>query len=85
MIKASKIAISLPVEDLAKIEKIRKRLGLQRSAVIHQAIRFWFKNLQDQEMVKRYEEGYKRLPESTEEMEAFQKMAAEVFKEEGLQ
>ncbi len=85
MIKASKIAISLPAEDLAKIETIRKKMGLQRSVVIHRAIRFWFKSLHDQEMVKKYEEGYKRLPESAGEMEAFQKMAAEAFKEEGLQ
>ncbi|MEK6538255.1 MAG: ribbon-helix-helix protein, CopG family [Nitrospirota bacterium] len=85
MIKASKIAISLPTEDLARIETIRKKLGLQRSAVIHRAIRFWLKSLQDQAMVKKYEEGYKRLPESAGEMEAFQKMSAEAFKEEGLQ
>ena len=85
MIKVSKIAISLPTEDLARIETIRKKLGLQRSTIIHQAIRFWFKSLQDQALVKKYEEGYKRLPESTGEMEAFQKMAAAAFKEEGLQ
>ncbi|MDP2923649.1 MAG: hypothetical protein Q8O30_08040 [Candidatus Omnitrophota bacterium] len=82
MNRFSKIAISLPKEDLGQIEEIRKKLGLERSTVIDMAIRFWLKNLEEKEMVKRYEEGYKNKPESVAEIKAMEKASAEAFKEE---
>jgi hypothetical protein len=36
-------------------------------------------------MIKRYEEGYRKKPESIQEIEAFEKAAADAFREEGLQ
>ena len=44
MIKAAKIAISLPKADLKRIEEIRKESGIKRSALIDEAIRFWLNN-----------------------------------------
>lgn len=85
MIKASKIAISLPAEDLRKIEVIRKKSGLQRSAIIDQAIRFWLRHLEEDEKIKRYEAGYAQKPESIEEIEALEQLSADAFKEEGWQ
>ena len=70
MIKSAKIAISLPKENLKKIERIRKKLGLKRSAIIDRAISFWLKCLEEQEMVRQYEEGYKNEPESISEIQA---------------
>ena len=84
MIKSTKIAISLPTEDLRRIEKIRKALKLQRSSLIHMAIRFWLENVEKQEMLKQYEDGYRRKPESIEEIKVLEKLSAESFKEEGL-
>lgn len=60
MIKTLKVAISLPKEDFQKIEKVRKRLKLERGAAIDTAIRFWLKNLEEQEKIKRYEIGYQK-------------------------
>lgn len=84
MIKASKIAISLPAEDLRKIEVLRKKLGLQRSAVIDQAIRFWLRHQEENEKVRQYEQGYARKPESIDEVKALHQLSADAFKEEGL-
>ena len=84
MIKSSKIAISLPTENLKKIEKIRKQLGLQRSVVIDMAIRFWLENLDKQRLIKQYEEGYSKKPESLDEAAVFEKLSSDAFKEEGL-
>ena len=83
MIKSSKIAISLPQENLKKIEKIRKELKIQRSALIDMAIRFWLDNREKQKMIQQYEDGYRRKPESIDEVKAMEKMSAEAFKEEG--
>ena len=85
MIKTSKIAISLPQEDLEKIEKVRKKMGLQRSVVIDKAIRFWLKHLEQQDMIQKYEAGYTTNPESVQEIEALEKMSAAASAEEGWQ
>jgi len=85
MRKTSKIAISLPKEDFDKIEKLRKKRGLERSALVDKAIRFWLAHLEQEELVRRYEEGYRKKPESIPEIKAIEKATAEAFEEEGLQ
>ncbi len=84
MVKFSKIAISLPKNDFLRIEKVRKELGIQRSAIIDLAICFWLDNMEKTKMIKQYEEGYKNKPESVDEIKAFEQLSAEAFKEEGL-
>lgn len=79
-----KIAISLPKEDFYKIERIRKKLGFGRSNIIDKAIRFWLERIEEEELIKRYQEGYRRKPESVQEIRAIEKAAAEAFKEEDL-
>jgi len=85
MIKAAKIAISLPKENLKKIERLRKKMGLERSAFIDKAVCFWIRAMEKQEMIKAYEEGYRNQPESVDEIKAMENLAADAFKEEGLQ
>ena len=83
MINCTKIAISLPTEDLNRLEKIRKELGAQRSALIDMAIRFWLDNMDKQKMIKQYEEGYRQHPESVEEIKVMEQLSADAFNEEG--
>lgn len=83
MLKTTKIAVSLPKEDFKRIEEVRKKLGLQRSAVIDMAVRFWLKSMEEKEMIKKYEQGYENRPESIEELKAMEQGAAEAFEEEG--
>ena len=84
MIKATKIAISLPAENLKRIERIRRESGTKRSALINMAIRFWLDNREKGKMVERYEEGYRRHPESVDETKAMEQLSADAFAEEGL-
>ncbi len=83
MIKTTKVAISLPKDDFERIEKIRKEMGLQRSAVIDMAIRFWLESIEKEKMIKQYEEGYRKVPESLEEIKAMEKASTEAFEAEG--
>jgi metal-responsive CopG/Arc/MetJ family transcriptional regulator len=83
MIKFSKIAISLPKEDLDRIEKVRKALKIQRSAAIDMAIRYWLDSFEKKRLVDQYEAGYKNKPEVVEEIKALEKISAEAFEEEG--
>lgn len=80
-----KIAISLPKEDYYKLEQVRKKLGFGRSTIIDKAIRFWLSSREQADLVKRYQEGYSKKPESIQEIGAFEKAAAEAFREEDLQ
>lgn len=80
-----KIAISLPKEDFYKIEKIRKKLGYGRSNIIDRAIRFWLRKFEQEELIKRYQEGYREKPESIKEIKAMEKASVEAFKEEDLE
>ena len=80
-----KIAISLPKEDFYKLEQIRKKLGFDRSNIIDKAIRFWLDYREREELIKRYQEGYRKKPESVQEIQAMEQAAAEAFKEENLQ
>ena len=79
-----KIAISLPGEDFEKIETVRKKLGLKRSVIIDKAIRFWLNHLEKKDMIRQYEEGYKKKPEPIEEIRAQELASADAFQEEGL-
>lgn len=80
-----KIAISLPKQDFVKIEKLRKKLGLDRSTIIDKAIKFWLRKWEEREMVGQYQEGYKKNPESIDEIKAMEQVSAEAFDEEGWQ
>jgi len=80
-----KIAISLPKEDFYKLEQIRKKLGFGRSVIIDKAIRFWLGYREKEELIKRYQEGYRKKPEDIREIEAMEKASAEAFGEENLQ
>ena len=82
MIKTLKVAISLPKKDFQRIEQVRKRLKLHRSAAIDQAIQFWLKNLEEQEKIRQYELGYLKHPESLKEITAMEKTAAAAWADE---
>jgi len=74
-----KIAISLPREDYVEIEKLCKKTGLGRSALIDQAIRFWLEQKNVEKMIRKYEAGYKKSPEIVANLKAFEKSQLEVF------
>ena len=65
-----KTAISLPIQDFKLIEAWRKKFKKNRSKIILEAIRAWFKthDLRDQE--EKYAQGYINRPEEKKELEA---------------
>jgi metal-responsive CopG/Arc/MetJ family transcriptional regulator len=67
---AAKIAVSLPDELYRALEGARRRTGKSRSAAVQEAVREWLLREARGELVREYEEGYRRQPESGEEIEA---------------
>ena len=80
-----KIAISLPKKDFDRLEKTRKKLGFGRSAIIDRAIRFLLDKIEQEDLIKRYEHGYKKHPENIQEIKAWEKEYANAFAEEELE
>lgn len=79
MIKAAKIAISLPHENYEKIERIRRKLGLARSAIFDKAICLWLDKYEKEEMIRQYEDGYKKFPEDMKEIAVMEQLSADAF------
>lgn len=82
MRKTLKIAVSLPEELLEATERERRIRGESRSAFVQRAIRMVLEHKEKEEAISSYIEGYRRIPESTEEIEVARRTAEIVFAEE---
>ncbi|MBI3015080.1 MAG: ribbon-helix-helix protein, CopG family [Candidatus Tectomicrobia bacterium] len=74
--KSVKVAISLPRDTWKKLEAVRRERGETRSALFLEAVHLWLENRDRQAQIRRYEEGYRRIPESPEEVAACEQAAA---------
>jgi predicted DNA-binding protein len=66
----TKIAITVPTEIYAVVERLRRRLGKTRSSVVAQALEAWVRSADLAEADRRYVEGYRRTPEAVDEISA---------------
>ena len=76
--KTVKVAVSLPEEEYRHVEKVRRQLRISRSAVITRALRSWIVANRDKERIHAYVEGYRRYPETKEELKMFESLAGDV-------
>ncbi|HIC91992.1 MAG TPA: ribbon-helix-helix protein, CopG family [Syntrophaceae bacterium] len=81
--KAVKFAVSIPKEEFEEMEEIRRKEGLSRSKIIFEAIRLWKKSKKMDELIRAYEDGYKNIPESPQEIEGWEKASLATFSNEG--
>jgi hypothetical protein len=73
---AAKIAVTVPRETLAAVEKRRRTLGISRSAVVTAALEAW---LAEEDMTaeeRRYLVAYLRQPETVTELRDVRAIAA---------
>lgn len=66
----TKIAVTVPTETYAVVERLRRRLGKSRSAVVALALEDWVRSADVAEADRRYVEGYLRTPEAMDEINA---------------
>lgn len=64
-----KIAISLPRELLARVDRARRSSGASRSEVFRRAVESQLQLKLQEEEIERYVKGYERQPESEREIE----------------
>ena len=81
--KAVKFAVSMPEEEFEEMEEVRQKEGLSRSKLVFEAIRLWKESKRTEELIRAYEKGYKNVPESPQEIEAWEKVAIGTLSNEG--
>jgi len=81
IMKTSKLTVTISKESYERIEREKKRQGLTRSALVDHMIDFYFEKVNDMEKEKRYIEGYKNIPEHTEEIAVLEVLEASALGE----
>jgi len=81
--KTVKFAISIPEENFKKLEALRREQRLTRSKAVLQAVKLWEESKDMEKLIRKYEEGYKRIPETVEESIAWEKASLTALTKEG--
>ena len=74
-----RFAISLPDHQAKAVERIRRFRNIPRSRLIQEAIDRYLAEEEEREAIRRYVDGYTRIPERREEADAYMKAFAEVL------
>lgn len=69
-----KVAITIPREQFARVERVRRGRRQTRSRVIAEALQTWLDRSQESEDVRRYVESYRRQPEGSPEARAWSRL-----------
>jgi metal-responsive CopG/Arc/MetJ family transcriptional regulator len=80
--KFSKIAISLPADDLARIERACSQLKMTRSEFMLNAARSWLERAEQQKLVQQYVRGYQAQPENTAHILVVETVQSQLLGEE---
>ncbi len=82
MPSAVKIAVTVPAPLYKAMETARKRQARTRSAVVQEALRHWLRQQAHATLVREYEEGYRRRPETKGEIDAAMATAIGLLQDE---
>jgi metal-responsive CopG/Arc/MetJ family transcriptional regulator len=75
MPKTAKVAISLPQDILNDVEKERKARGESRSEFFRHAVKNYLHGKKESAAVREYISGYRKMPESSEELGALEQFS----------
>ena len=76
---ATKVAVSIPDTLYREVERTRKRSGKSRSAVMQDALRVWLRHEAHAALVRQYEAGYRKRPETPREVKAAEAAAVRLL------
>jgi metal-responsive CopG/Arc/MetJ family transcriptional regulator len=76
---ATKVAVSIPDQLYRVLERVRRARGKSRSAAIQEALRYWLDHEAQRALVREYEAGYRRKPETRREIKAAEAAAVRLL------
>ena len=77
-----KVAISMPSDDLSRIEKVRRQLKLSRSKFMLVAVHHWFDAPKKQSLIDQYIHGYEMMPEDSTVNKALETIQSQLLAKE---
>jgi metal-responsive CopG/Arc/MetJ family transcriptional regulator len=66
--RSAKIAMSIPSGLYESVERFRKKTGQSRSGVLQDALHYWLQRQEEVALIRKYEKGYRRKPETRSEV-----------------
>jgi metal-responsive CopG/Arc/MetJ family transcriptional regulator len=78
---SAKIAVTIPEDLLAEVERLRRRTRETRSAVVQRALRVVVHEEEERERSRAYQDAYRKYPESDDEIAAAERAAASLLAE----
>jgi metal-responsive CopG/Arc/MetJ family transcriptional regulator len=79
MRKTAKVAVSIPDATLRAVERARRKLGSSRSAIVTEALEEWLARRALGGKDATYVEGYRRRPETPDEVAATEAIAVDAM------
>jgi hypothetical protein len=81
MNRSVKFAVSIPDIEFQELEIYRKKEGVSRSKMVLQAITYWKKARENEQLLKSYKDGYRKIPENPKPLSGWEKAAMDSFSE----
>jgi metal-responsive CopG/Arc/MetJ family transcriptional regulator len=76
---AVKVAMTIPNDLYKVVEQVRKKTRKSRSAIVQDALRSWLNQQEQSVLIHEYEAGYRKAPESDQEIKAAEASAVRAF------
>lgn len=77
-----RLTVTIPHEEYERIEQAKKKKGVSRSALVQEIIKFFFLKEDEQFKIKKYIDGYRRIPEKTNYIAQLEQVQFEVLDRE---
>jgi ribosome-binding protein aMBF1 (putative translation factor) len=78
----SRLTVTISRDDYKRIEEEKRKKGVSRSALVEEIIKFFFVKEDEQFKIKKYIDGYKKIPEKTNDMAQLEQVQFETLDKE---
>ncbi len=77
-----RLTVTIPHEEYERIEEEKKKKGISRSAAVEEMVKLFFTKEDEKLKIKKYIEGYKRIPEKTNYIAQLEQVQFEILDKE---
>ncbi len=75
----NKVAVTIPADLHRKVEHMRRATGKTRGEVVRDALQHWLARQEEVSLVREYEAGYRKRPETRREVKAAESAAVQLL------
>ena len=78
----SRLTVTISRNDYERIEEEKRKKGVSRSALVQEIIKSFFTKEDEKFKIKKYIDGYKKIPEKTNDMAQLEQVQFETLDKE---